>query len=144
MTALEKKILEALKAEKERIAEFDAVCQEIADDYMRKAAEQASDYWKKDFERSAKFHLSHQKHGYDFLNVWKNAISKAMYGRIYYEWHPAQAGRYKGTGHGAYVTSELTDVEIEIVNKVFDGLVKHGYLKISKSGKMATFKKVAA
>lgn len=140
MTALESKILEALKAEKERIAEFDAVCKEIADDYMRKAEIQTSDYWKKDFERSAQFHLSHQKHGYDFLEAWKNAISKAMYSKVYSEWHPAQAGRYKGTGHGAYVTTELTDEEIVKIDKVFAGLVKHGYLKVSKSGKMATYK----
>jgi hypothetical protein len=140
MTTLEQKILEALKAEKERIKKYDAVCQEIADDYMRKAAEQTSDYWKKDYERSAQFHLSQQKHGYEFHQTWKNAISGVMFGRIYYEWHPAQAGRYKGTGHGAYATSELTDEEQEIVDKVFNGLVKHGYLKISKSGKMATFK----
>lgn len=140
MTALENKILEALKAEKKRIAEYDAVCQGIADDYMRRASEQTSDYWKKDFENSAKFHLSGQKHGYDFLEAWKNAISKAMYGKIYSEWHPAQAGRYKGTGHGAYATTELTAKEAENVDKVFAGLVKRGYLKLSKSGKMAIYK----
>lgn len=139
MTALENKILEALKEQKEKLAKYDENRKAEYDEYMKKAEEQTSEYWKKDFQHKAEWALGFQKHGYAFVTVWKNVIADVMYGRTYYEWHPAQAGRYKGTGHGAYVTSELTDVEIEIINKVFDGLVKHGYLKISKSGKMATF-----
>jgi len=139
MTALENKILAALEAEKTRLAKYDAHCKAEYDQYMKQAEEQTSNYWKKDLQNKAEWALGFQKHGYNFLTDWKNVISNAMYGRIYYEWHSAQAGRYKGTGHGAYVTSELTDTEQEIVNKVFNGLVKHGHLKLSKSGKMATF-----
>lgn len=141
MTALEIKILNALKAHKEWMDDYDVHCKDEYDEYMKKAAAQTSDYWKKDFERSARWALHFQKHGYDFLTGWKNVISNAMYGRVYHEWHSAQAGRYRGTGHGAYVTTELTDKEIENIDKVFAGLVKHGYLKLSKSGKMATLKK---
>lgn len=146
MTTLENKILNALREKSERMKEYDAHCQEEADKCMEKAkaleAEGKLGMWGSDGEIGhAKWHLSFQKHGYDFLTNWKNTISEVMYGKTYYEWHPAQAGRYRGTGHGAYVTSELTDHEQEIINKVFDGLVKHGYLKLSKSGKMATLKK---
>ena len=102
---------------------------------------QESEYWKKDFERQAEWALHFQNHGYEFITTWKNVISKVMYGKTYQEWHSAQAGRYKGIGHGAYITTDLTETEIIKVNKVFEGLVKHGYLKVSKSGKMATFTK---
>lgn len=137
MTALELKIIEYLRKHVDQLKKYDATCQEIANEYLAKAAIQTEKYWKEDFENTAKFHLGQQQHEYDFLNNWKNDISMAMYGRIYHEWHPAQAGRYKGTGHGAYITTELTTEEQEIVNKVFNGLVKHGYLRLSKSGKMA-------
>lgn len=138
MTALEIKIIEELRKHVDQLKKYDATCEEVANEYLRKAEIQTEKYWKEDFERAVRFHLGQKQHEYDFLNNWKNDISKAMYdGRIYHEWHPAQAGRYKGTGHGAYITSELTEEEKQIVNKVFDGLVKHGYLRISKSGKMA-------
>ncbi len=140
MTALEKKILDALKAHMEWMASYDSNRKAEYDDYMQQAEAQEINYWKKDLQHRAEFQLSKQKHGYDFLTTWKNIISNAMYGRTYYEWHPAQAGKYKGTGHGAFATSELTDAEQEIIEKVFDGIVKRGYLKLSKSGKMATFK----
>ena len=141
MTALEIKILAELARVKKQNEEFDAYCKELYDKHMARAAIQTDDYWRKDCERSAKFHLSGQKHGYEFLETWKNAIANAMYGRIYHKWHSAQAGRYKGTGHGAYATTELTDTEIDIINRVFVGLVNHGYLKLSKSGKMAKYTK---
>ena len=141
MTNLENKILAALKDYKNWIATYDANRKAEYDKLMAKAAIQTDDYWKKDLEGSARWALHFQKHGYDFLEGWKNIIAKAMYGRIYHEWHSAQAGRYRGTGHGAYVTTELTSEEISNIDKIFNGLVKHGYLRISKSGKQATFTK---
>lgn len=139
MTNLEVKILDALKNERQRLKDFDVMIQEMHDENMRKAAIQTSDYWKKDFEDRAKFNLNHKKHEYNFITEWKNVIASAVYGRIYYEWHPAQAGRYKGTGHGAFVTSELTDVEIEKVDKIFQNMINKKYFRISKTGKMAKF-----
>lgn len=139
MTNLEIKILDALKSERQRLKDYDVMIQEMHDENMRKAAIQTSDYWKKDFEDRAKFNLNHKKHEYNFITEWKNVIASAVYGRIYYEWHPAQAGRYKGTGHGAFVTSELTDVEIEKVDKIFQNMINKKYFRISKTGKMAKF-----
>ena len=139
MTNLEIKILDALKSERQRFKDYDVMIQEMHDENMRKAAIQTSDYWKKDFEDRAKFNLNHKKHEYNFITEWKNVIASAVYGRIYYEWHPAQAGRYKGTGHGAFVTSELTDVEIEKVDKIFQNMINKKYFRISKTGKMAKF-----
>jgi len=139
MTNLEMKILDALKNERQRLKDFDVMIQEMHDENMRKAAIQTSDYWKKDFEDRAKFNLNHKKYEYNFITEWKNVIASAVYGKIYYEWHPAQAGRYKGTGHGAYVTTELTDVEIEKVDKIFQNMINKKYFRISKSGKMAKF-----
>lgn len=130
------KILEALKAHNEWMASYDADRKAEYDEYMAQAAIQTSEYWKEDMQHSAEWALSFQKHGYDFLEDWKNVISKAMYGRIYHEWHSAQAGR-RGTGHGAYITSELTEKEKTIVTKIFNSLVDHGYLKKSKSGAKA-------
>lgn len=137
---LEKKILEALEAKKLELAQYDADRKADYDELMHKAEIQISEYWKKDFQRSAEYWLSFQKHGYDFLPEWKNVISKAMYSKTYYIWHSAQAGR-NGTGHGSYVTTELNEKEEDNVNEVFNRLVKRGYLKVSKSGKMATFTK---
>lgn len=139
MTNLEIKILDALKSERQRLKDYDVMIQEMHDENMRKAAIQTSDYWKKDFEDRAKFNLNHKKHEYNFITEWKNVIASVVYGRIYYEWHPAQAGRYKGTGHGAFVTSELTDVEIEKVDKIFQNMINKKYFRISKTGKMAKF-----
>lgn len=141
MTKLENKILEELKNHMNHLDDFDKQMQAEADEYRKKAAIQKSEYWKKDLEGSAEWVLHFQHHGYDFLEAWKNIISKAVYGRIYHEWHSAQAGRYKGTGHAAYITTELTEEEKEKVGKIFDGLVRQGYLKISKSGKMARYTK---
>jgi len=141
MTELENKILDALKEHKNWMDAYDADRKAEYDKHMADAAMQTDEYWKKDCENSANWALHFQKHGYDFLEGWKNIIAKAMYGRIYHEWHSAQAGRYKGTGHGAYITSELTDEEKEKVTKVFNGLVNHGYIRLSKSGKMAMFTK---
>lgn len=140
MTALENKILQALKEKMDCLAEYDADCKANYDKHMARAAQQTSNYWKEDEERIARFELSWQKHGYDFLESWKNVISMAMYGRVYHEWHSAQAGRYRGTGHAAYVTTELSEQEIKNVDEVFRRLVNKGYLKKSKSGKQATFK----
>lgn len=137
MTDLEKKIIEAVNQKKSDMEKYDKDRKAEYDEYMKKAAIQSVEFWKKDFEHRAQWSLSFQKHGYDFLEAWKNTIAKAMYGRIYHEWHSAQAGRYPGTGHGAYVTTELNEKEIEIINKVFDGMVKKGYFRISKSGKQA-------
>lgn len=141
MTELEIKILDALKEHKAWIAKHDADCKARYDKHMEEAAIQTSEYWRKDCEGSANWALHFQKHGYDFLEAWMNAIAKAMYGRIFHEWHSAQAGRYKGTGHGAYITSELTVEEQSKVRKVFKALTMQGYFKISKSGKQATFTK---
>lgn len=139
MTNLEVKILDALKNERQRLKDFDVMIQEMYDENMKMAEIQIDDFWKRDYEDRAKFNLSHKKHEYNFITEWKNVIASAIYGRIYYEWHPAQAGRYKGTGHGAYVTSELTDVEIEKVDKIFQNMINKKYFRISKSGKMAKF-----
>lgn len=139
MTALEMKILAGLREYDAWMAKYDAERKAEYDDYMKKASMQTSSFWKEDLEHSARWALSFQKHGYEFLEAWKNTISEAMYGRTYHEWHPAQAGRYKGTGHGAYATTELTPEEIGKVDKVFGGLVRHGYLRLSKSGKKARF-----
>lgn len=141
MTNTEIKILEALKEKKEDLKKYDAERQAVHDNYIRKAEIQTSDFWKKDLKRSADWAISLQKHGYDFIEAWKNIIAKVMYERSYHEWHAAQAGRYKGTGHAAYITSELTTEERQKIDKVFDGLVRLGYLKVSKSGKQATFTK---
>ena len=145
MTALEAKILEALKSHAESMDSYDADRQKAADRCKEEAkaleANGQKGMWGSEGKlHEAKWELSFQKHGYDFLTGWKNIISVVMYGRIYEEWHSAHAGRYKGKGHGAYITSELTDAEAEIIDRVFNGLVKHGYLRLSKSGKMATFK----
>ena len=137
MTELEIKIYNALKEHEAWMAQYDADRKAEYDKYMAEAANQKDEYWKKDKIHSAEWALHFQKHGYDFIETWKNIISKAMYGRIYHEWHSAQAGRYKGTGHGAYITSELTEKEKEMVSKIFNNLVEKGYLKKSKSGKQA-------
>ena len=139
MTELESRILKALADKNENMKAYDADRKAEYDEYMRKANEQTNDYWKKDFQHSAEWALHFQKHGYDFLEAWKNEISKAMYGRTYHEWHSAQAGRYKGTGHGAYITTELDEHEREIINKVFKNLIDKGYFKVSKTGKQAKF-----
>lgn len=139
MTALENKILEALKAHAEWMDVYDADRKADYDSKMKEAEMIESEYFKKDKIRSAEWDLSFQKHGYDFCTDWQNVIARVMYGRVYYEWHSAEAGRYKGTGHGAYITSELTDTEQDNVYKVFEGLVKHGYMRLSKSGKKAKF-----
>ena len=141
MTELEIRILGALKEKKAELKRYDADRQAEYDEYMEEAEIQTSDYWRKDLQRSAEWALHFQKHGYDFIEAWLNVIAGVMYGRIYSEWHPAQAGRYKGTGHAAYTSSELTQTERENVYKVFKGLEKHGYIRISKSGKQATFTK---
>ena len=137
MTALETKILEALKDRNQQMEEYDAKRQAEHDKYMKEAAIQTSEFWKEDKERSAEWVLQFQHHGYDFTTSWMNVISQVMYGRVYHEWHSAQAGKYKGTGHGAYITSELTKEEKEKINLVFNGLVKQGYLRLSKSGAKA-------
>lgn len=137
MTDMENKIYKALKEQVDFLAKYDADRKAEYDANMAKAAIQTEKYWKDDFERSAQWALHFQKHGYDFLESWKNVIAKAIYGRIYHEWHSAQAGRYKGTGHGAYTSTELDEKEIKMVNAIFDNLVKKGYFKISKTGKQA-------
>lgn len=139
MTALESKILSALEAHESWMAQYDRDRKAEYDEYMAKAAQQKDDYWKKDFEGQAEWALHFQKHGYDFLTGWKNIISKAVYGRIYEEWHSAQAGRYKGTGHGAFTTTELEEAEIKKINIILENLIKKGYLRLSKSGKMARY-----
>ena len=139
MTNLEIKILDALKNERQRLKDYDLMIQGMYDENMKMAEIQTDDFWKRDYEDRAKFNLSHKKHEYNFITEWKNVIASVMYGKIYYQWHSAQAGRYKGTGHGAYVTSELTDVEIEKVNKIFQNMINKKYFRISKSGKMAKF-----
>lgn len=139
MTNIEIKILDALKNERKRLNDYDLMLQEMHDEDMKKAAIQTSDYWRKDFEHRAKFNLRFQKHEYNFITEWKNVIASVVYGKIYYQWHSAQAGRYKGTGHGAYVTTELIDAEIEKIDKIFQNMVNKKYFRISKSGKMAKF-----
>lgn len=139
MTTLENKILTALASKGERMQAFDDERKAEYDRKIKQAEAQTSEYWKNDLKIKAEWSLGLQHHGYDFLEAWKNEISKAMYGRIYHEWHSAQAGRYKGTGHGAFVTTELNEQEIENVNKVFKNLVNKGYFKISKTGKQAKF-----
>lgn len=139
MTELESKILTALTEKTEKMNKFDALCKAEYDEKMRKAEAQTVEYWKNDLKRQAEWSLGFQHHGYDFLEAWKNEISKAMYGRTYHEWHSAQAGRYKGTGHGAYITTELDEHEREIINKVFKNLIDKGYFKVSKTGKQAKF-----
>lgn len=139
MTNLEIKILDALKNERQRLKDYDLMIQGMYDENMKMAEIQTDDFWKRDYEDRAKFNLSHKKHEYNFITEWKNVIASVMYGKIYYQWHSAQAGRYKGTGHGAYVTSELTDVEIEKVDKIFQNMINKKYFRISKSGKMAKF-----
>lgn len=137
--AMETKILKALTDKVVKMQQHDADMQAMYDAKMKKITPNMSDYQKDLAKNEAEWALSFQKHGYDFKESWKNEISKAMYGREYHQWHSAQAGRYKGTGHGAYVTTELTPQEIANVDAVFQGLIKHGYLKLSKSGKQATF-----
>lgn len=137
MTALENKILEALKNKNENMKKYDEDRKAEHDSYMKEAEAQTEEYWKKDLISKANWALHFQKHEYDFIEAWKNVISKVMYGRIYHEWHPAQAGKYKGTGYGAYVTSELTDKEKDNIDRVFNGLVRRGYIRLSKSGKQA-------
>ncbi len=141
MTALENKILEDLKKYSDWMAEYDEDRQKEYDDYMKQAEQQESEFWKKEYEQSAKWAIHFQKHGYAFLSDWKNVISKAMYERLYEIWHSAEAGKRKGTGHGAYITSELSEIEMDNIDKVFNALVNRGYLRLSKSGKMATYKR---
>ena len=121
---MEEKILVALREKMDKMSAWDAHLKEEYDDYMRQAEEQENDYWKKDLQRQARRAISLQNHGYEFLAGWKNIISKVMFDRIY----------------RAYVTTELSDEEIVVIDKVFDGLVRLGFLRLSKSGKMATFK----
>lgn len=146
MTALEKKelenkILTALKEHAEWMDEYDANRKAEYDEDMEMAEIQTSECWKKHYQESAEWALHFQKHGYDFIDGWKNVIAKAWYGRIYQQWHSAQAGRYKGQGHSSYITSELTTDEQNNVNEVFNRIVNRGILKKSKSGKMATLTK---
>jgi hypothetical protein len=136
MTDLENKILAALREKNKKMAEFDVECKKEHDKYMEqaKAAEAEGDmFWKKDYERTAEWHLSFQHHGYEFIDEWRNVIAIAMYGRIDNEWHSAVAGRH-GTGHGPSISTELTHDERIKVSKVLNGLVKQGYLRPSKSG----------
>ena len=137
MTELENKILITLNTKANKLKKYDEKCKAEYDKLMKKAENQVDEYWKKDFIHQAEWALSFQKHEYDFVQEWKNIIAMVMYNRIYHEWHSAQAGRYRGTGHGAYITSELTTEERSNIDKVFNGLVKHGYLRLSKTGKQA-------
>lgn len=137
--AMEAKILKALADKFAKMEQFDKDRQAEYDAKMKKITPNMTDYQKDLAKTEAEWSLGFQKHGYDFKEAWKNEISKAMYRRTYHEWHSAQAGRYKGTGHGAYITTELTPQEIANVDAVFQGLIKHGYLRLSKSGKQATF-----
>lgn len=141
MTKLELRILNELQNHVEQLRKFDKTCEDIANKYFRKAEIQTVKYWKEDYERTARFHLGHKMHEYDFLTEWKNVIAKAMYNKTYQEWHSAEAGRYAGTGHGAYITTELTEQELKNIDIVFDNMVDLGYFKISKSGKMAKLNK---
>lgn len=138
---LEKRILEALTAKKVQLAEYDAYLKAEHDKYMEEAANQTEECFKKDAIHMAKASLNKQLHGYEFIEEWKNAIAKAMYNRIYHQWHSAECGGRGFKGHGAYITSELNEDEKANVDEVFNRLVKRGYLKLSKSGKMATFTK---
>lgn len=133
MTELENKILAALRDKNNKMAKFDADMQAEHDGFMKRADEQDDLYWKKEFQHKAEWSLGFQNHGYEFVDEWCNVIADAIYGKIYHEWHSAVAGR-RGTGHGAYSTTELTHDEHEKVYKVFKGLVNQGYLKLSKSG----------
>lgn len=137
--AMEAKILKALADKFAKMNQHDVDLQAEYAAKMKKITPQMTNYEKSLAQTEAEWSLGFQKHGYDFKEEWKNEISKAMYGRTYHEWHSAQAGRYKGTGHGAYITTELTPQEIANVDAVFQGLIKHGYLRLSKSGKQATF-----
>lgn len=140
MTEMETKILDALKAAKAKMEEYDNNRRAEYERKMEEAERQTDNYWKKDCIRSAEYSLSLQMHGYNFLASWKNIIARAMFGRSYHEWHPAQAGR-KGNGHGSYATTELTEKEEETIDTIFDNLVRLGYMRLSKSGKKATFTK---
>ncbi len=137
---LENKIMESIKAKIVAMDKYDADRKAEYDDYMAQAAATDSEFWKKDHIHSAEWSLSFQHHGYEFIEEWCNVISKAIYdGREYHQWHSACAGRYKGTGHGSYVTTELNKEERETIGKIWHNMVAKGYFKVSKSGCKAKF-----
>lgn len=139
MTELENKILTALKEKNTKMAKFDAERKAEADKIMKEAEEiranggEDAEFWYNDKKHSAEWELGFQHHGYEFVEEWCNVIAQVMYGRVYHEWHSACPGKH-GTGHGAFSTTELTHDEHSNVYKVFKGLVKQGYLRLSKSG----------
>ena len=139
MTDLENKILAALREKNKQMDEYDAHCKAEADKSMKEAEEiraaggEHAEFWYADKKHDAEWHLGFQHHGYEFVEEWCNVIASVMYGRVYHEWHSACPGRH-GTGHGGYSSSELTSDERKNVHKVFNGLIKHGYLRQSKSG----------
>lgn len=140
MTIMENKILDALGEWSEHLAQYDAKKQVEYDEYVNEAERTSNSYEKRLIMIRAENCLIAQHHGYDFVTTWMNVISGVMYKKTYYEWHSAQAGKYGKKGHGSYATTELTEKEEDDLYKVFDGLVRHGLLKLSKSGKKAVFK----
>lgn len=140
-TRLENEILEAVKVRCREMEKYDAERQEAYNRYMQKAEATDDEYWKKDYEGSARWELQFQHHGYDFLEGWKNIIAKVMYNRIFLEWHSASCSARYSKGHGGYYSSELTNKEREVIGKIFNSMVTKGFFKVSKSGYKAKFTK---
>lgn len=138
---LENKILEAIRNKCEQMEQYDAERQAVADKYYKQAEETTDEYWKKDYISNAEWELGFKHHGYDFKEEWKNAISKAMYNKVYHKWHCASCGTKYHRGHGGYASTELSNEEYSNINKIFSNMVEKGYFKISKSGYKAKFTK---
>ena len=113
--------------------------QEVADKYYKQAEETTDEYWKKDYIRNAEWELGFKHHGYEFLDEWGNVIAKAVYNKVYHEWHSASCGTKYRRGHGAYSTSELNKEERTVIYKIFYNMVAKGLFKVSKSGYKAKF-----
>lgn len=141
MTTTEVKIIEALENKMRELEAYDNSMQELANKKLELAKIQTHDYWKKEYEDRAAWALAHQRHGYAFVNEWLNVISYAMYDRLDNEWHSASCGTKWSSGKPAHVTSELNNHEQKIVCQVFKNLVSKKYIRLSKSGKMATYTK---
>ena len=62
---------------------------------------------------------------YSYIDTVKNAICEAMFSRCISE--------YAGSRYTSWHGGEATDEQKEKVEKVYNGLLKKGYLKLSKS-----------
>lgn len=77
---------------------------------------------------------------YSIVDSIKQAISRAMFGKDMTSITIYEFGNGKGKGKhhtDSYRVQLITDEELAMVEKIYSGMVRNGYLRVSKSGEMA-------